>query len=102
MVRSPNNGAMSGGSSALEVVFTATMTRSHGPISSVEREAFTFGDVNVLALAPDAQPALAHGLVIAAQKKMHVASEVGQLAAVVKSDRARADDRDAEVWKHMA
>jgi hypothetical protein len=33
---------------------------------------------------------------------MYVASEVGQLPSVVKPDRARADYRDAEVWKKSA
>ncbi len=57
--------------------------------------------MNVLAFAPDAQPALADDGVVAPQEKVHVAPEMRQLTAVVKPDRARADDGNAEIWKRV-
>ncbi len=60
-----------------------------------------FGDVDVLALAAKAQPAFAHRFIVAAEKEVHVAPEVGQFSAVIKTDRARADDSDPELRERM-
>ena len=60
-----------------------------------------FRDVNILAFAAQAQPTFPDDFIIAAQKKMHLAPELRELAAVVKSDRARANDGDAIVRQRV-
>jgi hypothetical protein len=58
--------------------------------------------VKVFAPAPDAQTAFAQRLVTAPGKKVNVAPEGGQFAAIKKTDRSRAYDGDAKIRKLVA
>ncbi len=53
--------------------------------------------VDVFGFAPEAEAAFAHDFIVVTEKKMHVAAEVRELASVVKTNRAGADDRDPEI-----